>query len=66
MTTWDSVFEPTQYLESRPYFQELLARFQCPVPRVRLHRLEPGAVIKTHGDSLYDEHSDFVRIHLIR
>jgi hypothetical protein len=64
VTTWGNDFEPTPYLDASPYFQELLAQFECPLLRVRLHRLEPGARIKIHADSIYDEHPEFARIHI--
>lgn len=56
-------FAPTRYLKECPYFQELLASFRCPLLRVKLHRLEPGARIKTHVDPLYDC-PELARIHV--
>ena len=64
VTPWEREFEPTPFLLSCAYFQEVLAQFECPLLRVRLHRLEPGAVIKTHVDYLFDDHLDFARIHV--
>lgn len=64
VTPWEREFEPTPFLLSCAYFQEVLAQFQCPLLRVRLHRLEPGVVSKTHVDYLFDDHLDFARIHV--
>lgn len=43
-------FVPTAILNHCPYFQEVIASFKCPLQRVRLLRLDAGAVIKPHVD----------------
>jgi len=43
-------FEPTEILKRCAYYQEVIAFFKCPLRRVRLLRLDAGAVIKPHLD----------------
>jgi len=43
-------FVPTEILKWCPCFQEVIAFFKCPLRRVRLLRLDAGAVIKPHVD----------------
>lgn len=56
-------FVPTATLNRCPYYREVLAFFKCPLQRVRLLRLDAGAVIKPHVDR---EGVDFgvARIHV--
>jgi hypothetical protein len=43
-------YEKTPILAKCPYFEEIIDGFECPVQRVRLLRLEPGAKIHEHVD----------------
>jgi quercetin dioxygenase-like cupin family protein len=43
-------FADTPLLGRCPYFQRVLASFDCPLHAVRLMKLEPGSVIKPHRD----------------
>lgn len=56
-------FGPTDILNRCPYYQEVIAFFKCPRQRVRLLRLDAGALIKPHVDR---EGVDFgiARIHI--
>ena len=47
---WDANYQPTPILERCPYFQEVIAGFQCPIFRVRLSRLAAGTSINPHRD----------------
>lgn len=64
--TWGQ-YKETQYLEKLPYFKEVLRTFKCPHGRIRIMKLMPGTIIKTHRDT-FDEVSDFafgqVRLHI--
>jgi quercetin dioxygenase-like cupin family protein len=57
-------FKDTSALENSPYFQAVVQSFEAPLARVRLLRLEAGAVVKEHVDA--DLNYDFgqVRIHI--
>ncbi len=43
-------FIGTPILERCPYFQQVLATFQCPLKSVRLLRLSAGSVVREHRD----------------
>jgi quercetin dioxygenase-like cupin family protein len=43
-------YRKTPILAKCPYFEEIIDGFECPVQRVRLLRLEPGAKIHEHVD----------------
>ena len=45
-----ATYRPTPLLQTCPALQNVLDLFRCPVMSVRLLRLEPHAVIKTHRD----------------
>jgi hypothetical protein len=57
-------FAATEALEACPYFQEVLATFQCPLKSTRLLRLAPGSVIREHSDSDLGEELGDVRLHI--
>jgi len=57
-------FTATPELEASPYFQEVLATFQCPLKSVRLLRLAPGSIIREHADGDLGEALGEVRIHI--
>jgi Aspartyl/Asparaginyl beta-hydroxylase len=57
-------FTSTEALEACPYFQEVLAAFQCPLKSVRLLRLAPGSVIREHSDYDLGEDLGEVRLHI--
>lgn len=59
-----TAFADTPLLDRTPYFRALLGRFQCPLRTVRLMRLAPGSVIKTHEDGGLDPESGLARIHI--
>ena len=59
-----TAFADTSLLDRTPYFRAVLARFQCPLRTVRLMRLAPGSVIKTHEDGGLDPESGLARIHI--
>lgn len=52
------------YLEQSPYFQEVLASFQCDLESVRIMRLGPGSEIKEHTDDGLDFEEGAVRLHI--
>lgn len=51
----------TPLLDRCPYFQEVLATFDCPMSSARLLQLYPGSIIKEHADSLQ---SNEERLHI--
>ncbi len=57
-------FATTEALEACPYFQEVLAAFQCPLKSVRLLRLASGSIIREHSDSDLGEDLGDVRLHI--
>ena len=57
-------FSDTPYLDVCPYFQEVLASFQCPIYAVRLMKLTPGSVIKEHSDYDLSLEDGTVRLHI--
>jgi hypothetical protein len=57
-------FVDTPFLAGAPYFQEVLARFECPLLSVRLMRLAPGSVIKEHSDHDLSFEQGTVRVHI--
>jgi hypothetical protein len=53
ISTWESAdFRPTPVLEKCPYFLEVVSHFNCPTSRVRLMRMEPGALLEEHVDQV--------------
>jgi hypothetical protein len=57
-------FTDTDALAACPYFQEILAAFQCPLKSVRLLRLAPGSIIREHSDFDLGEQLGEVRLHV--
>jgi hypothetical protein len=57
-------FEDTAFLDGCSYFREVLAAFECPLRTVRLMRLAPGSVIKTHTDHELSFEEGMVRVHV--
>lgn len=57
-------FTATEALEAFPYFQEVLAAFQCPLKSVRLLHLAAGSVIREHSDADLGEQLGEVRLHV--
>ena len=54
----------TSFLESSPYFQEVLQGFQCPLEAVRLMKLGAGSVIKEHTDLDLAFEDGHARLHI--
>jgi hypothetical protein len=44
------LYRRTPIVKSLPYFRAVLDAFECPQGRVRISRLQPGAVIRAHRD----------------
>src|SRR4051812_49088447 len=59
-----TAFVETPLLARAPYFRDVLGLFLCPLRAVRLMRLTPGSVIRTHEDSGLDPDGGMVRIHI--
>ncbi|PVM90603.1 aspartyl/asparaginyl beta-hydroxylase domain-containing protein [Caulobacter endophyticus] len=59
-----TVFEDTPFLAPCPYFREVIAAFPFQATSVRLMKLAPGSVIKTHYDEDLDAGSQLVRFHV--
>jgi len=57
-------FEDTPMLRDAPYIRAVLAAFDCPLQCVRLMRLTPGSIIKTHRDHDLSFEDRTVRIHI--
>ena len=57
-------YADTDVLRGCPYFQEVLAAFQCPLNRVRLLKLARGARILEHIDPESGQGQREVRIHV--
>lgn len=57
-------FEDTPFLAQCPYFQEVLATFQCPLEAVRLMNLTPGSIIKEHTDHDLAFEDGAARLHI--
>jgi hypothetical protein len=57
-------FAATEALDACPYFQAVLAAFQCPMKSVRLLRLASGSIIREHFDSDLGEELGEIRIHI--
>jgi len=57
-------FVDTALLARTPYFQQVLATFECPLRCARLMRLAPDSHIKEHSDLELDFESGHVRLHL--
>lgn len=57
-------FEDTPLLAHCPYFQEVIARFDCEKTSVRLMALEPGGTIKPHRDSGAALEDGITRLHI--
>lgn len=54
----------TVFLNSSPYFKQILDTFQCPLQAVRLLKLGAGAVIKEHHDADLSYEKGEIRIHI--
>ena len=54
----------TPFLQACPYFQTVLAAFDCPLTSVRLMKLTPGSVIKEHSDHDLAAEDGKARIHV--
>lgn len=52
------------FLKQSPYFQEVISCFQCPLEAVRIMRLAPGSIIKTHTDPETAFEEGCARIHI--
>ncbi|MDG2531205.1 aspartyl/asparaginyl beta-hydroxylase domain-containing protein [Caulobacter endophyticus] len=59
-----TAFEDTPFLAPCPYFREVIAAFPFQATSVRLMKLAPGSVIKTHHDEDLDAGSLLVRFHV--
>lgn len=57
-------FANTPFLDACPYFQEVLATFQCSVNAARLMRLTAGSKIKTHSDFDLSLEDGMARLHV--
>lgn len=57
-------FEDTEVLRRCPYFQAVLAAFQCPLESVRLLRLKAGSHIREHRDYMLGFQDGVLRIHV--
>jgi hypothetical protein len=60
-------YRRTPIIQSLPYFRAVLDAFECPQGRVRISRLQPGAVIRAHRDIGHEAASiafGQVRLHL--
>ncbi len=57
-------FADTRFLGTCPYFQDVLATFQCELGAVRLMKLAPGSRIKEHRDYDLDPEHGHVRLHI--
>lgn len=57
-------FADTETLRRCPYYQEVLATFQCPLTSVRLLRLQAGSSIAEHRDYRLGYEDGEVRIHV--
>jgi len=57
-------FDETPLLARSPYFQAVLATFQCPLQAVRLMRLTPGSIIKQHRDDDLEAERGSARLHI--
>ncbi len=60
----EGAFEDTEVLRRCPYFQEVLAAFECPLESVRLLRLKAGSHIREHRDYMLGFHDGVLRIHV--
>lgn len=54
----------TEWLDRSPYFQEVLAAFQCDIEGVRLMRLSPGSSINEHRDERLGAQWGQARLHI--
>jgi mannose-6-phosphate isomerase-like protein (cupin superfamily) len=57
-------FSDTPALQRCPYFQEVLARFACPLKAVRLLSLGPGSRVREHCDEALGFEQGEVRLHI--
>jgi hypothetical protein len=57
-------FEDTPFLESCPFFRDVLREFGCEFRCVRLMRLTPGSFINEHDDLDLDAESGVARLHI--
>lgn len=57
-------FVDTPLLRSCPYYRDVLGTLDFPLGAVRLMRLDPGAVIKTHVDADLSAELGWARLHI--
>ena len=57
-------FAPTPLLTGCPYFQAVLAQFQCPLLGARLLRLKAGSRIREHTDLNLGYEDGEIRVHV--
>jgi hypothetical protein len=57
-------FAPTPILERSPFFQQVLAAFDCPQSAVRLMSLGAGSRIREHRDYTIDFEEGVARLHV--
>jgi len=60
-------YKQTSYMEKAPYIASIVNAFKCPHGRIRIMKLLPGTIIRSHRDT-YEEVSDIsfgqVRLHI--
>jgi hypothetical protein len=59
-----TTFGDTPILTRCPYFQEVLASFQCPLESVRLLKLTAGSSIREHRDYKLGYEDGVLRLHI--
>lgn len=59
-----TTFADTPILARCPYFQEVLATFQCPLEAARLLRLSAGSSIREHRDFKLGYEDGVMRVHI--
>jgi quercetin dioxygenase-like cupin family protein len=62
--TEDVEILPTSILKDCPYFEEVIARFECEILAARLMKLDVGAVIKPHKDHASGYEDGMFRVHV--
>jgi len=60
----DPEYADTEFLDRCHYFQQVLARFECPLKSARLLRLASGSIVKEHRDYDLGYENGEVRIHV--
>ena len=59
-----TTFANTPILARCPYFQEVLATFQCPLEAARLLKLSAGSCIREHRDYRLGYEDGVIRVHI--